>query len=289
MIESFLDEVGDWRVAILTPFGSRVHAPWAMAVMSKLQDEHEDEVDMVWTDDGIMFRMVNRDNPPSLDVLLPKADNIEETVTNQLGTTALFAARFRENAARALLLPRQNPGRRTPLWVQRRKSADLLKVASQFRNFPIMLETYRECLRDVFDIRGLATILRDIERRAVNVRCVETRSPSPFASTLMFSYTANFLYDGDAPLAERRARSLALDYSQLKELLGDAELRELLDADTVDELALQLQRLDSKYPANDPDALHELLLKLGDLTRRRAYRASERRTCVAARKCFNTT
>ncbi len=266
VIESFLDEVGDWRVAILTPFGARIHAPWAMAVMSKIQEDYDDEVDMVWTDDGIMFRMVSSDNPPSLDVLLPRSENIEETVTNQLGGTALFAARFRENAARALLLPRQNPGRRTPLWVQRRKSADLLKVASQFRNFPILLETYRECLRDVFDIRGLSTILQDIERRVVSVRCVETRTPSPFASTLLFTYTANFLYDSDAPLAERRARSLALDYSQLKELLGDAGLRELLEADVVDEVALQLQRLNSKYPAKNADAVHELLLKLGDLS-----------------------
>ena len=266
VVESFLDEVGDWRVTILTPFGSRVHAPWATAVMAKLREDI-DEVDMVWTDDGIMFRMPNTDTPPSLETLLPKSETVEEAITNELGTTALFAARFRENAARALLLPRQNPGRRTPLWVQRRKSADLLKVASQFRNFPILLETYRECLRDVFDIHGLTSILQDIERRAINVRTIESTSPSPFASTLLFTYTANFLYDGDAPLAERRARSLALDYSQLKELLGDAELRELLDADTVDEVALELQRLDGKYPAKNDDALHELLLKLGDLGR----------------------
>jgi len=267
VIESFIDEVGDWRVTILTPFGSRIHAPWAMAVMAKLRQEMDGEVDMVWTDDGIMFRMPSTDQPPTLDVLLPKSDHVEETITNELGTTALFAARFRENAARALLLPRQNPGRRTPLWVQRRKSADLLAVASQFRNFPILLETYRECLRDVFDIRGLSSILQDIERRAINVRSVTSNSPSPFASTLLYTYTANFLYDGDAPLAERRARSLALDYSQLKELLGDAELRELLDADTVDEVSLQLQRLDRKYPAKNEDAIHELLLKIGDLTR----------------------
>lgn len=267
VVESFLDEVGDWRVTILTPFGSRVHAPWATAVMSRLRDEMDGEVDMVWTDDGIMFRMPNTDSPPSLEILLPRSDTVEETITNELGQTALFAARFRENAARALLLPRQNPGRRTPLWVQRRKSADLLKVASQFRNFPILLETYRECLRDVFDIRGLTTILQDIERRAIQVRSVASDSPSPFASTLLFTYTANFLYDGDAPLAERRARSLALDYSQLKELLGDAELRELLDADTVDEVSLVLQRLDGKFPIKSDDGLHDLLLKLGDLSR----------------------
>lgn len=266
VVESFLDEVGDWRVVILSPFGSRVHAPWAMAVMFALNAEGQEEVDMVWTDDGIMFRMLCSDSPPSLDVLIPKSEAVEETVTHELGGTALFASRFRENAARALLLPRQNPGRRTPLWVQRRKAADLLKVATQFHNFPILLETYRECLRDVFDIKGLTSVLRDIEQRQIVVRQVQTHSASPFASALMLTYTANFLYDGDAPLAERKARSLALDYTQLKELLGDAELRELLDATTIDTLALQLQRLDGKYPVQTADAVHELLLQLGDLS-----------------------
>ena len=258
-------EIGAWRSCLRLDLV--FHAPWAMAVMSRLRDELGDEVDMVWTDDGMMFRLPSADSQPPLDVLFPKSDTIEEVITNELSGTALFAARFRENAARALLLPRQNPGRRTPLWVQRRKSADLLKVASQFRNFPILMETYRECLRDVFDIRGLTTILQEVERRSIQVRCVTSSTPSPFASTLLFTYTANFLYDGDAPLAERRARSLALDYSQLKELLGDAELRELLDADTVDEVGLRLQRLDRKFPARDEDGVHELLLKLGDLTR----------------------
>lgn len=267
VVESFLDEVGDWRVTILSPFGSRVHAPWAMAVMSKLREEVDGDVDMVWTDDGIMFRLPNTGPPPSLDMLIPKAEVVEETITNELGGTALFAARFRENAARALLLTRRNPGKRTPLWVQRRKSADLLKVASRFRNFPMLLETYRECLRDVFDLQGLQSILQDVARREIRVRMVETASPSPFASTLLFTYTANFLYDGDAPLAERRARSLSLDFTQLKELLGDAQLRELLDADIVDEVGLQLQRLDGKYPARNLDEVHELLRQLGDLSR----------------------
>ena len=266
VIETFLDEVGDYRVVILSPFGARVHAPWAMAVVRRLREDGEDDVDMIWTDDGIMFRLQGTEGIPAADVLVPKSDKIEELITQELGTTALFAARFRENAARALLLPRQMPGKRTPLWVQRRRSADLLKVASQFSNFPILLETYRECLRDVFDIRGLITILQDIERRAIHVRQVETRSASPFAATMMFSYTANFIYDGDAPLAERRARTLALDHAQLRELLGDAELRELLDADTIDEVALQLQQLDGKYPIKDADGLHQTLLTLGDLT-----------------------
>ena len=266
VVESFLDEVGDWRVAVLSPFGSRVHAPWAMAVMAALRTSGQEEVDMVWTDDGIMFRMQCSDSPPALDILIPKSAVVEETITNELSGTALFAARFRENAARALLLPRQSPGRRTPLWVQRRRSADLLKVATQYRNFPIVLETYRECLRDVFDIKGLTSILRGIERRQILVRQVQSHTPSPFASTLMLTYTANFLYDGDTPVAERKARSLSLDYAQLKELLGEAELRELLDPDTVDEVALQLQRLDGKFAATTGDDLHDLLLQLGDLT-----------------------
>ena len=266
VMESFLDEVGDWRVVILTPFGARVHAPWAMAVMGELREHMADDVDMIWTDDGIMFRLPSTDNPPSLDVMLPKSTTVEETITRELGGTALFAARFRENAARALLLPRRYPGKRTPLWVQRRRAADLLSVASRFRNFPILLETYRECLRDIFDIRGLTSLLQDIERRAIRVRHVETPSASPFAATLMFNYTANFIYDGDAPLAERRARTLALDYTQLRELLGDAELRELLDADTIDQVALELQRLDGTYPIKHNDALHETLLRLGDLS-----------------------
>ncbi len=266
IIESFLDEVGDWRVAILSPFGAAVHAPWAMAVMGRLDEQAPGEVDMIWTDDGIMFRLPSTDEPPPVDMLVPRADDVEQRVTHELAGTALFAARFRENAARALLLPRRNPGKRTPLWVQRRRAADLLNVASRFRNFPILLETYRECLRDVFDIKGLTGILQDIERRAIRVRAVETRIPSPFAASLTFNYTANFLYDGDAPLAERRARTLALDYTQLRELMGDAELRELLDAETIDEVALQLQRLDDRFRFKHVDALHDLLLQLGDLS-----------------------
>jgi ATP-dependent Lhr-like helicase len=267
VVECFLDEVGDWRVAVLSPFGSRIHAPWAAAVAGRLRAETGGEVDLIWTDDGIVYRLPESDAPPPLEWLFPRADEIEDLVVRELGATAMFAARFRENAARALLLPRMRPGIRTPLWLQRRRSADLLKVAARYPNFPILLETYRECLRDVFDVTGLKRLLGEVERRAIRVRQVETKSPSPFAASLMFNYTANFIYDGDAPLAERRAQALALDHTQLRELLGDAELRELLGADVVDELALELQKLDLRYPPQDADALHELLRSLGDLTR----------------------
>jgi len=266
VVECFLDEVGDWRVAILSPFGARVHAPWATAVRSRLASEATGEVDMMWTDDGIIFRLPEADSPPPLEPFFPRADEVENLVVDQLGSTALFAARFRENAARALLLPRNQPGKRTPLWLQRRRAADLLSVATRYPSFPILLETYRECLRDVFDVGGLKSLLRDIEQRAVRVRQVETRTASLFASSLMFNYVGNFIYDGDAPLAERRAATLALDHAQLRELLGDAELRELLDADAVEELALELQRLDGTYPVRDADGLHDLLQFLGDLT-----------------------
>jgi len=267
VVECFLDEVGDWRICVLSPFGGRVHAPWATAVAGRLRREINGEVDLMWSDDGIVFRLPEADEPPSLDHFLPRSDEVEDELIRQIGSTALFAARFRENAARALLLPRRQPGKRTPLWLQRRRSADLLNVASRYSNFPILLETYRECLSDVFDINGLKTVLQDIERRAIRVSQVETRTPSPFASALMFNYVGKFIYDGDAPLAERRAATLALDHTQLRELLGEAELRELLDADAVDELALELQRLDNRWPVKDADGVHELLLKLGDLSR----------------------
>lgn len=266
VIECFLDEVGDWRVAVLSPFGARIHAPWAMAVMSGLARESTGEVDMMWTDDGIMFRLPETESSPDIDRFLPSSSEVEDLVVNNLGSTALFAARFRESAARALLLPRRQPGARTPLWLQRRRAADLLSVASHYPSFPILLESYRECLRDVFDLRGLKSILRRVENRQLRVAKVETSSASPFASTLMFNYVGNFIYDGDAPLAERRAAALSLDHAQLRELLGDAELRELLDTAAVEELRLELQRLDGRYGVRDVDAVHELLLFLGDLS-----------------------
>jgi ATP-dependent Lhr-like helicase len=267
ILECFVDEVGDWRVCLLSPFGSRVHAPWAMAVAARLRSETTGEVDMMWSDDGIVFRLPEADEPPSIELFFPSSAEIEDEVVQQVGSTALFAARFRENAARALLLPRRQPGKRTPLWLQRRKAADLLSVASKYSQFPILLESYRECLRDVFDIKGLRTILQEIEKRGIRVKQVISNSASPFASSLMFNYVSNFLYDGDAPLAERRAATLALDQTQLRELLGTAELRELLDAEVISELALELQLLERRYPVTDADGVHELLMQLGDLSR----------------------
>ena len=264
VVESFLDEIGDWRVAVLTPFGSRVHAPWAIAAAARLREALDLEIDFTWTDDGMVFRLLASERPPDIELFLPDPDEIEDQVVRELGGTALFAARFRENAARALLLPRRQPQRRTPLWLQRRRSADLLAVASRYQQFPILLETYRECLRDVFDVPGLTRLLRDIQQQRITVHSAELSSASPFAASLMFNYTANFLYEGDAPLAERRAHALALDHVQLRELLGTADYRELLDADAIDSIVLELQRLDGRT-MHGVDAVHDLLLQVGDL------------------------
>jgi len=267
VVESFLDEVGDWRVVVMSPFGSRVHAPWAMAVARRLRNAIGGEVDMMWSDDGMVFRLPESEQPPAVELFFPTADEIEDLVVAELGGTALFAARFRENSARALLLPRRQPGRRTPLWLQRRRSADLLAVAARYERFPILLETYRECLRDVFDLPGLKQVLAGVQRRKIRVRAVSTATPSPFASSLLFAYTGNFLYNGDAPLAERKAQTLALDHAQLRELLGDAELRELLEPAVIEATAAELARLDGKRAVRHADGLHELLLSIGDLSR----------------------
>lgn len=266
VVESFLDEIGDWRIALLSPFGARVHAPWAMAVTARLREQTGDEVDMIWTDDGMLFRVADGQDLPSLDFLFPSSDEIESIVVQELGATALFAGRFRENAARALLLPRRQPGRRTPLWLQRRRAADLLAVAARYPSFPMILETYRECLRDVFDLRGLKTVLGAVSQQEIQIHQVQSEQASPFASSLMFSYTANFIYNGDTPLAERRAQTLALDQSQLAELLGAAELREMISPAAVNELALELQCLHESRQIRDAEELQDLLRRLGDLT-----------------------
>jgi ATP-dependent Lhr-like helicase len=266
VVESFRDEVGDWRVVVLTPFGSRVHAPWATVALARIRQEWGGDPDVVWDDDGFALRISAADSPPPVAWLIPLADEVEASLVRELAGTSLFAGRFRENAARALLLPRRFPGRRTPLWLQRRRSADLLHVAARFPDFPILLETYRECLRDVFDLPGLKAVLSQLERVEIRVRPVETRGPSPFASTLLFGYAGNFLYNSDTPLAERRAHALALDHSQLRELLGEAELRELLDQVSVQRHERELQRLDGRFPPRDVDDLRDLLARLGDLS-----------------------
>jgi ATP-dependent Lhr-like helicase len=266
VVERCRDELGDWRLMILTPFGSRVHAPWALAIEARLADRVDTDVETLWSDDGIVVRFPEAERPPEVELLLPAADEVEQLVTRRLGSSALFAARFREAAARALLLPRRRPGARTPLWQQRRRSADLLQVAAGYASFPMLLETYRECLQDVFDLPGLVGLLGQIERRELRVVTADTDTPSPFAASLLFNYVANYIYNGDAPLAERRAQLLSVDQAQLRELLGEAELRELLDSDALAELELRLQGLDPTRPLRSADGLHDLLLRVGDLT-----------------------
>jgi ATP-dependent helicase Lhr and Lhr-like helicase len=266
VVERYRDEIGDYRVCLLSPFGSRVHAPWCTAVLAKLRETTDQGVEGIWSDDGMVFRLPGSDDPPDVSLLFPAPEAIEDLVVQSLGGSAVFAARFRENAGRALLLPRRHPGQRSPLWATRKKAADLLAVASRYGSFPLLLETYRECLRDVFDLPGLVELLAQIASRAVRVLTVDSRIPSPFAASLLFSYVGNFLYDGDAPLAERRAHALSVDAAQLRELLGEAELRELLDAGAIADQERALQRLDARRPVAHADALHDLLLSLGDLT-----------------------
>ena len=264
LVERFVDEMGDHRVCVLTPFGARVHAPWATVVLARLRDHHGGDVDAIWSDDGMTFRLTATPEPPATELFFPAADDIERLVTDALPGSALFAARFREAAARALLLPRRQPGKRTPLWAQRRRASDLLTVASEFPTFPILLETYRECLREVFDLTGLTEILRAVESRSTRVVTVDTRKPSPFAGSVLFSFVANVIYEGDTPLAERRAQALSIDHEELRELLGEDELRKLLDPAVIDAEARILQRLEHR--ARSGDALHDVLLWLGDLT-----------------------
>jgi ATP-dependent Lhr-like helicase len=267
VIERCRDELGDWRVCVLTPFGSRIHIPWAMAVSARIRAAGGPEVETLWGDDGFVLRFPDTDEPPDPDWFLVESAEAMALVLRQLGTTALFAGRFREAAGRALLLPRRRADARSPLWQLRKRSYDLLSVASRYPKFPLLLEAYRECLRDVFDMPALIETLRAIEQRQLRVHVVETRKPSPFAASLLFSYVANFLYDGDAPLAERRAQALTIDQDQLRELLGEADLRELLDADAIAEVEEMAQCLAETHRARSADGIHDLCLRLGDLSR----------------------
>jgi ATP-dependent helicase Lhr and Lhr-like helicase len=266
VIETCRDELGDRRICVLTPFGTRVHAPWCMAVSAKLRAERGLEVESMWSDDGFVLRISESDEEIASEQLLPDPTEFQQLVLQQLGSTSLFAAKFREAASRALLLPRRRAGQRTPLWQQRKRAADLLAVAARFSSFPILLETYRECIRDVFDLAATSAILSAIQCGEIRVTSVASDKPSPFASSLLFSYVANYIYDGDAPLAERRAQALSIDQSQLQEILGDTDLRELLDQNAIDEVESRLQSLDSEYQARHADGVHDLLLKHGDLT-----------------------
>ena len=260
VVERFRDEIGDWRVCILTPFGARVHAPWALALAARLRDSLGIEVQSIWSDDGIALHLPDADAPPPLSEYAIGPDEIEELVVQEVGQTALFGARFRENAARALLIPRRRPGQRTPLWQQRLKAQSLLHVARRYGSFPVVLETYRECLQDVFDLPALKRLLRGLQTREVDLVDVETASASPYAASLLFDYIATYMYEDDTPPAERRAQALSLDRDLLRELLGQEELRDLLDADALAEVEAQL-----RGAPRSADELHDLLRLRGDL------------------------
>ncbi|MYY01200.1 MULTISPECIES: DEAD/DEAH box helicase [unclassified Streptomyces] len=300
LVERFRDELGDWRVVVHSPFGAQVHAPWALALSARLAERYGMDAQVMHADDGIVLRLpdadmmgldlldfdpaqdpgqgapeplapadaaFDSDQPPvgAADVSFDKGE-IAQIVTDQVGGSALFASRFRECAARALLLPRRSPGKRTPLWQQRQRAAQLLQVASEFGSFPIVLEAVRECLQDVFDVPGLTEVMGDLEARRIRLVEVTTPEPSPFARSLLFGYVAQFLYEGDSPLAERRAAALSLDSRLLAELLGRAELRELLDADVLTELERELQWLADDRRIKDVEGVADLLRVLGPLT-----------------------
>ncbi|WP_432496575.1 ATP-dependent helicase [Kineococcus auxinigenes] len=274
VVERFRDELGDWRVCVHSPFGGQVHSPWALALGARMRERFGVDVQAMPADDGIVLRLPDLDlpegqSPDVADLVALEAEEVAELVTAEIGGSALFAARFRECAARALLLPRRQPGKRQPLWQQRQRAASLLQVASRFASFPIVLETVRECLSDVFDVRGLEQLMRDLAAREVRVVEVESQQPSPFARGLMFGYVAQFLYEGDSPLAERRAAALALDPSLLAELLGRGEgaaLRDLLDPEAVERTEAELQRLAPTRRCADAEDVADLLRVLGPLT-----------------------
>ncbi len=299
VLERFRDEIGDWRLCILSPFGARLHAAWGLALTARLRTALGLEADVLWSDDGIVLRLpdveggwdgsaadrdgsaadrdgsaadrdgsaADREDAPSLlELLLIEPDELEDLVVSELSSTALFGARFRENAARALLIPRAYPGRRTPLWQQRLKSQTLLDVARRYPDFPIVLETYRECLRDVLDLQGLRDLLRRLHRRELSLVEVTTATASPLASSLLFDYVATYMYEGDTPNAERRAAALSLDRELLRELLGQEELRELIDPAALSQVEDDLQHRSARFLAATRDELHDILRRLGDLT-----------------------
>lgn len=268
VVERFRDELGDWRVALHSPLGMKVHAPWALAVGARLNSSLGLSGAVTATDDGILVRLPDTDDdPPGAELFRFEPDEIDALVTEAVGSSALFASRFRECAARALLLPRRDPGKRAPLWQQRQRASQLLEVARGYPQFPIVLEAVRECLQDVYDVPELIAVHRALESRSVRLAEVETPAPSPFAASLLFSYVGAFMYEGDAPLAERRAAVLSLDPAVLSQLLGRVELTELLDAGILAEVAAQLQRTAPGYRARTVEQVADLIRELGPLTR----------------------
>jgi ATP-dependent Lhr-like helicase len=276
VVERFRDEIGDWRVCIHSPFGARVHAPWATVLRARLEDHFGDAagdvaygspVEVLWSDDGIVVRLPESAEDLPQELLFPEPEEVDAELVAALPGTAAFAATFRECAARALLLPRRRPDRRTPLWQQRQRAADLLAVASRFPSFPMLLEATREACNDLYDLPALRRVLTEVRSRRTRVVPVETAGASPFARSLLFGWIAVYMYEGDAPLAERRAAALALDRELLRELLGTEELRSLLDPDVVVEVESELQRLVPERAARDADEVHDVLRVLGPLGR----------------------
>jgi ATP-dependent Lhr-like helicase len=265
VVERFRDEIGDWRLCVLSPFGGRVHAAWGLALGARLRDQLGLESDAIWSDDGIIVHLPDAEQPPGADLVLIEPDEVEDLIVGELGASALFGARFRENAGRSLLIPRARPGKRTPLWQQRLKSQTLLEVARKYGEFPVVLETYRECLRDVLDLPGLTDLLSRLARREISLVEVETPTASPFASSLLFDYVATYMYEGDTPNAERRAAALSLDRDLLRELLGQEELRDLIDPVALGAVEADLQFCSDHRRAATRDGLHDVLRALGDL------------------------
>jgi ATP-dependent Lhr-like helicase len=290
VLERFRDEIGDWRLCVLSPYGGRVHAAWGLAISARMRERYGIDGEALWSDDGIVVRLPDVDldegaddsgerEPESIgvgssgttgaasyaDLVALDPEEVEEAIVSELGDSALFGARFRENAGRALLIPRAYPGRRTPLWQQRLKAQSLLEVARRYPDFPIVLETYRECLRDVLDLPGLQELLRGLSTREVALVEVQTQSASPFAGSLLFDYVATYMYEGDAPSAERRAAALSLDRDLLRELLGQEELRELIDPAALAQIEEDLQHRSQRTQATSGDALCDVLRRLGDL------------------------
>ncbi|HWF52997.1 MAG TPA: DEAD/DEAH box helicase, partial [Solirubrobacteraceae bacterium] len=269
VVERFRDEIGDWRLCVLSPFGGRVHAAWSLALSARIRDRFGLESDAIYSDDGIIVHLPDaeeRDGWDWVDLVLLEPDEVEDLVVGELGSSALFGARFRENAGRALLIPRARPGKRTPLWQQRLKSQSLLEVAKKYGEFPVVLETYRECLRDVLDVPGLIELLTALHRREISLVEVETPTASPFASSLLFDYVATYMYEGDTPNAERRAAALSLDRDLLRELLGQEELRDLIDPGALERVEADLQCLSEPGRAANRDSLLDVLRRVGDLT-----------------------
>ena len=267
VVERFRDEIGDWRMTVHCVLGARVNAPWSLAIARRLAERYGVDGQVMPSDDGIVVRLPDTaEEPPGADLVAFDPEEIAQIVEESVGTSALFASRFRECAARSLLLPRRDPKRRQPLWQQRQRSAQLLDVAREFADFPVTLEAARECLQDVFDLPGLTGLMRELAGRKVRLVEVESPRPSPFARSLLFGYVGAFLYEGDAPLAERRAAALALDSTLLGELLGRVDLRELLDPEVVAESESQLQWLTTQRAPRDAEDAAELLRLLGDLS-----------------------